>query len=175
MANLIMDSMVGGRKTSFFAILLFGIFLIAGCSTRTSAGLTSTGNSTSSKKVKKISKVFVDTDRDGIEEEIGLEDGLKNMVSDYNGFINAFYSTLTYPASARRNGINGTVILEAFIDTNGLVQSTKIIQSLTPECDEVVLRCFDTASSQYSFIPYLTKDGMAVPFRLHYPVHFNLD
>lgn len=53
-----------------------------------------------------------------------------------------FSRNIRYPAIARENDLQGTVVVTFRIDSNQKISDIKIIKSLSPECDADVLRVF---------------------------------
>lgn len=76
-----------------------------------------------------------------------------------------------YPASMRKAGIEGVVVIEIGIDRNGNVLYGRIIQSLGREFDLVVLRWARTIR----FHPALSRDREAIRSRVRFPVRFRLE
>ena len=52
-------------------------------------------------------------------------------------FINA---NLRYPEAAKRNGIEGIVVVQYIIDSKGMVKQAKVMRGVSPELDEEALR-----------------------------------
>ena len=73
-----------------------------------------------------------------------------------------------YPASALRNGIEGTVLLEILIDSDGSVARSRVIQSV-PGLDAAALEC----AKEWRFQPAL-KDGEPVATIAQAPVVFRI-
>ncbi len=94
------------------------------------------------------------------------------IVGQHN-FLMGFYKTLRYPPSARNNGVQGTVILEVFVDKNGIVEKTEIIQSLHKECDEASEKAF-WENIQSGFHPLVINEE-AKSFKFQLPVKFRLE
>ena len=76
-----------------------------------------------------------------------------------------------YPASMRKAGIEGVVVVEIGIDRNGAVLYGKILQSLGREFDLVVLRW----ARGIRFHPALSRDREAIRSRVRFPVRFRLE
>jgi len=79
---------------------------------------------------------------------------------------------LKYPPMAQRAGIEGNVILELFIDRNGIVQQVKIMKE-TPEdrgFGEAAVKAFMNRKADEPAI----ANGEAVSARYRYPVTFKL-
>ncbi len=75
------------------------------------------------KKVKEEPTYFV-----AVEEQPQLVGGLKGI-----------QSKIFYPEVARKNGIEGKVIVQAIVDENGRVISAKTIKGIGGGCDEVAM------------------------------------
>jgi TonB family protein len=73
-----------------------------------------------------------------------------------------------YPPDAMANGIAGVVILEALIDTEGNVESAKVLRSI-PMLDQAAL----DAVKQWKFTPTLLN-GVPVPVLMTVTVNFTL-
>ena len=80
-------------------------------------------------------------------------------------------ANLTYPPIALRSGIEGRVILELFIDRNGLVQRIIILREEPPErgFGEAAIRAFTGRRG----VPAMAN-GEPVSCRFRYPVSFRI-
>ena len=78
---------------------------------------------------------------------------------------------LIYPEIARRSGIEGRVILELFVDRNGVVQQVRILQESPPDrgFGEAAVRAFAGRVGQPAM-----SNGQPVSSRFRYPVVFRL-
>jgi TonB family protein len=74
-----------------------------------------------------------------------------------------------YPAEARRQRIRGLVVIEAVIDSDGRVHSTRLLQSANPLLDEAALE----AVRLWRYQP-ATRDGKPVRVFLIVTTSFNL-
>ena len=59
---------------------------------------------------------------------------------DANGFSAWVNSRLTYPATAKKNGIQGTVTLQFTIETNGKVTNVEVIRGVEESLDKEAVR-----------------------------------
>lgn len=75
-----------------------------------------------------------------------------------------------YPEEAKKAGIQGKVILEVTIDTEGKVVDVVVLQ--TP--DESLGKAAKESVSQWRFSPALTRDGKAVSVRSSVTIRFAL-
>jgi TonB family protein len=74
-----------------------------------------------------------------------------------------------YPEVARRAGVEGTVVLECVIGTDGSVRSVKVLRSV-PALDEAALE----AARQWRYEP-TTLRGRKVPVIMTVTINFRLD
>lgn len=82
----------------------------------------------------------------------------------------AVFSKLVYPDEAKHLGIEGIVILKAFINENGEVDKTEIIKSVGYGCDEAAAKAVtDTKFSN------ATLNGRTVKAQLLIPVKFKIE
>ena len=63
---------------------------------------------------------------------------VENMPGPIGGMI-AIQEKIKYPEIAKRAGIQGKVIIQAFIDENGDVVHTKVLNGIGAGCDEVAV------------------------------------
>jgi TonB family protein len=75
----------------------------------------------------------------------------------------------TYPPSAMREGVQGSVKLECVVLTDGTVGDVRVKERLHPELDEEAMRSL----RQWTFKPG-TKDGAAVPVQIEVEMTFTL-
>lgn len=79
-------------------------------------------------------------------------------------------SRVPYPAEAKKKNIQGSVLLELYIDTQGNVRDAKVIQSPDASLEKAALE----AAVKLQFSP--AKVGAdAVPVRIRVPYRFELD
>ena len=87
-------------------------------------------------------------------------------------FYKDMYLDFTYPAVARNNSIQGTVMFEVIIDEQGTVQSITKTNSLSPECDLKAQSAIERGCER-GFEPYNYK-GSPVQVKYFIPVNFRL-
>ena len=80
-------------------------------------------------------------------------------------------AALLYPISAFRSGIEGSVVLELFVDSQGLVRRVLIIQEepLNMGFGDAAVRAFTGLKGEPARL-----DGEAVSARFRYPVSFTI-
>ncbi|MFK8104654.1 MAG: TonB family protein [Saprospiraceae bacterium] len=80
------------------------------------------------------------------------------------------YKNLTYPAAAKEEGVEGTVVVNFTVDKNGTIINPKILRKIGSGCEEAVLAMIDKMPT---WIPG-KKDGKAVNVAYNLPVKFKL-
>lgn len=75
-----------------------------------------------------------------------------------------------YPFELKRNGVEGTVLIEFQVDATGQVMTARVLRSDHREFEEPTLR----AVMKWRFEPG-RYNGRAVPFRMQIPVDFHLN
>lgn len=117
--------------------------------------------------------------------EIDIEEG-ETVSSEKKEFVRSFYlehtqaaqtqvkqylsQNMTYPESMRNFGIEGTVVVEVFLDKEGQITESKIIRSLYKEFDKAVLRSMNGMKK----VKVREKNYVGAHHFL-IPLHFNLD
>lgn len=81
----------------------------------------------------------------------------------------SFYLNIEYPEEARRKGIQGRVVLDFVVNTDGHTQDIRIIRSLHPLCDSSSV----AALERTRFVPG-QRNGQKIPVRMRLPVRFQL-
>lgn len=95
--------------------------------------------------------------------------GPSGETPQFIGGRNAFYLRIHYPEAARRQGIEGLVILEFIVDADGVTHDIRIAKSLHALCDSSAVN----ALRQTRFVP-AERNGEAVAVRMRLPVRFQL-
>lgn len=93
---------------------------------------------------------------------------VENMPGPIGGMF-AIQEKIRYPEIAKRAGIQGKVIIQAFIDENGNVIHTKVLSSIGGGCDEMAL----DAVKKTKFNPG-TQNGKPVKVQVAIPIVFKL-
>ena len=86
------------------------------------------------------------------------------------GGIKEIAKNVKYPESARKDGVQGKVLVKAFVDKNGNVTKTIILTSLNADCDKAA----EIAIKKTKFEP-AQKDGKNVDAEVTIPISFKLD
>ncbi len=89
-------------------------------------------------------------------------------------FFEYLASSIKYPESARKYGVEGKVILKYFVDAKGDISDVEVLKGISPDCDAEAKRVLDQmVKSQGNWIPAM-KDGQPVPSAMHLPIKFML-
>ncbi len=117
-----------------------------------------------------------------VEVEYPLFPGCENMGGDMNQLkscadtklLRYLYTNLNYPAQARRNSVQGTVMIKFMVNEDGSVSDPEVTKSLGSGCDEAALTVVENMINQDIRWTPGKKDGkiVAMPFTL--PVRFKL-
>lgn len=86
--------------------------------------------------------------------------------------LTTFYREVQYPAEARNLGIEGRVVLELQITSEGQVSNSEIRSGIGAGCDEEALRVCRKVLTKWS--PAL-RDGMPVSSTFLFPANFRLE
>jgi TonB family protein len=100
------------------------------------------------------------------------EDDFSPLVENMPGPIGGMFAIqekIKYPEIAKRAGIQGKVIIQAFIDENGNVVHTKILNGIGGGCDEMAV----DAVKKTKFNPG-TQNGKPVKVQVTIPIVFKL-
>jgi TonB family protein len=94
--------------------------------------------------------------------------------AEYRGGMESFYrgiaKTVKYPATARRNGVQGRVFVQFIVDKNGVLTDAKVIKGIGSGCDtEALVACLqqkDWLPGSYNGKPIKMLMVLPVTFRL---------
>jgi len=88
--------------------------------------------------------------------------------------LEMLYKTIKYPASARENGIEGTVLLSYIVHEDGTVSDLKVVKSLGYGCDEEALRTVKAIFEKIDWLGAL-ENGIPKKTQMGLPVQFTLE
>lgn len=129
-------------KILFTAVLMLGLFLVSVIETKAQSDV----------------KVFENVD------EMPIPPG------GMDGLINHFVKNLNYPEVAKKENVQGTVMVTFLIDKEGKVTDPEILRGIGSGCDDEALRI---VASMEPWTPGKV-DGKIVITRLQLPVKFAL-
>jgi TonB family protein len=99
----------------------------------------------------------------------GCEDNNKNCAD--KKMLEFIYQNLRYPALARENEVEGTVVVSFIVERNGKITEPKIVREIGGGCGDEVLRVVNLMPT---WIPGKQK-GEAVRVQFNLPVRFQLE
>ena len=85
------------------------------------------------------------------------------------GGIGSLMKTIYYPEIAKKAGVEGTVVIQFVVDTQGRVKDAIVLKGIGGGCDEEALRAVNAAK----FSPGRQR-GKAVAVKMSLPVRFVL-
>ncbi len=163
------------RIHTMYRLLFLSLFVIANTACSNSKKHTGKAEHLESNRIESPkTTVYADVNFDGDYKIIELEK--ENIPEPKQGnslWIKDFFSHFSYPVSAKENGVQGVVILEASFDTFGRLVNTRIKQTLTAECDQVALESFLIATTQ-GYQPLAIK-GIPVNYKIDLQIRFSLE
>ncbi|MEM7103097.1 MAG: M56 family metallopeptidase [Bacteroidota bacterium] len=104
----------------------------------------------------------------GCEGNEGTAKDISNCAM--NKMITYVGSNLKYPKDARKDGVEGMVVVSFIVDANGAIKKPSIAKSLSNSCDKEAMR---VVASMPNWIPG-KKDGKSVPVEMKLPFKFKL-
>lgn len=126
---------------------------------------------------EEVEETLENTPAEEIPENTLVEESVFDAVEQMPEFpggrdqLNKYYeSNLRYPKVAIENGIQGRVIVQFIVNTDGSISDATVIRSVDPACDEEALRFINS-------MPHWTPgqtDGKNVRVRYTLPVTFRL-
>jgi len=116
------------------------------------------------------------------ETEIPIDDvdatalypGTTTKDASNRALLTQVYTSITYPAIARENGVEGMVVSQFQISSTGYVSDPKIVRSLGSGTDEQVLKVINEIAEAGPWTPAV-KDGKNVAMVYTLPVKFKLE
>ena len=107
----------------------------------------------------------------GCEEELTLKERKQCATGELLKFI---YKNVKYPAYARENKIEGTVVISFIVETDGQVSETKITRDIGGGCAEEALNTVNLMIERNILWIPGKQDGEAVRVQFNLPVKFKL-
>lgn len=84
--------------------------------------------------------------------------------------ITYFMDNINYPEQARKSQIEGTVVVQFIVDTDGSIRDAKVVREIGGGCDEEALRVVNSMPNWTAGV----QDGVNVPVKFTMPVRFKL-
>lgn len=89
---------------------------------------------------------------------------------DKDDLLNYFKDNIKYPELARQHKVEGTVIIQFVVETDGSIRSATVVNSIGSGCDEEALRVINGMPKWTAGV----KNGVEVPVQFTIPVMFKL-
>ena len=89
-----------------------------------------------------------------------------------NKMIENLQKVIKYPAKARDDKVNGTVVHSFIIEANGTMSNLKLVKSLTPECDAAAYHAINDLMAASGPWEPGTMGGKAVAVQYQLPIQF---
>ncbi len=83
------------------------------------------------------------------------------------------YTHIKYPVEARKNGIQGKVVIEFMVDEKGVLSDFLVVSGIGGGCDEEAVRAITSMNTAHRWIP-ATTNGEPVKAMFTLPVKFVL-
>lgn len=87
--------------------------------------------------------------------------------------VNRIYKNLKYPAIARENNVEGTVVVSFIINESGKIKDIKLLRDIGAGCGEVTLESVKRLQQEITFQPGM-QQGRTVKVRYNIPIRFRL-
>ena len=111
---------------------------------------------------------------DGNFEEIELDEVPEYLNGGKEGFLNAIYEDIVYPAEARENGIEGLCVVNYEIAVNGAVENIKAIQDPGGRIGDSTIETIELITQGVSFSPGILN-GNPVRVKKELELRFKLE
>jgi len=109
------------------------------------------------------------TDKEKKDSQMARALSVSDQDPQIRGGMGSLYLNIHYPEQARAQGIEGRVILEFTVKSDGNVEHLDVAESLHPLCDSAAVK----GVRSVDFIP-AKHNGDPIPVRLRLPVRFKL-
>lgn len=108
--------------------------------------------------------------KNGEIKKYTVEEVLPSFPGGPDAFIKYLSQTITYPQIARRNNVQGRVVLTFTVEKDGKLSDVKVVSSLGPDIDAEAVRVIKNSSKWKPGIQY----GEVVRAKYTVPVYFSL-
>jgi protein TonB len=124
--------------------------------------------------VEEIFKVVEEMPRfPGCEDQGGTTQEKKACAD--KKMLEFIYKNIKYPAIARENGVEGTVVIQFVVEKDGAISDAKIVRDIGAQCGQESLRVVNLMNSEnLKWIPGKQR-GRPVKVQFNLPVKFKLE
>lgn len=151
-------------------LLLLSLLFAIGCTPKVKVIATESAPN-SKHNFQKVETVYYFLEND--QWIVGEPDEIPEKEANLD-FTLAMYKNIVYPAMARENGVQGTVILALMINEVGQVIESEIKQDLREGCGAAALKAVRFAATRAT-LPAIYKDGMPRKVKIDMPVRFKFE
>lgn len=117
-----------------------------------------------------------------IVEQMPRFPGCENVAGDQNAkkecadrkMMEFIYANIQYPAIARENNVEGTVVVQFVVDTDGRISNAKVVRDIGAQCGEEALRIVELMNSMPEKWTPGKQRGRPVRVLFMLPVKFKL-
>ncbi len=125
-------------------------------------------------EVEEIFKVVEQMPRfPGCENEAG-DDKAKKACADKK-MLQFIYKNIKYPAIARENGVEGTVVIQFVVEKDGSIKDARIVRDIGAQCGSEALRVVNMMNSMGGKWTPGKQRGKSVRVQFNLPVKFRLE
>jgi protein TonB len=117
-----------------------------------------------------------------IVEQMPRFPGCENVAGDQNAkkecadrkMMEFIYANIQYPAIARENNVEGTVVVQFVVDTDGSISNAKVVRDIGAQCGEEALRIVELMNNMPEKWTPGKQRGRPVRVLFMLPVKFKL-
>ncbi|MDX1666744.1 MAG: energy transducer TonB, partial [Saprospiraceae bacterium] len=107
-------------------------------------------------------------------ENISGGDAEKKACADRK-MLEFIYSNIKYPAIARENGVEGTVVIQFVVEKDGTIQNANVVRDIGAQCGQEALRVVNLMNEKgLNWTPGKQR-GRPVRVQFNLPVKFRLE
>lgn len=106
-------------------------------------------------------------------EDQGSEEEKKNCAAQE--LLKFIYKNIKYPAIARENGVEGTVVVTFVVEKDGTVTDVKVVRDIGAQCGEEALRVVNLMNTENLRWTPGKQRGRPVRVQFNLPVKFKLE
>ena len=123
--------------------------------------------------VEEIFKVVEQMPRFPGCEDLGSEEEKKKCAQDE--LLKFIYKNIKYPAIARENGVEGTVVVTFVVEKDGAVTDARVVRDIGAQCGDEALRVVELMNKQGIKWTPGKQRGRSVRVQFNLPVKFKLE
>jgi protein TonB len=99
----------------------------------------------------------------------------KGSVCGSKKLLEFIYKNIKYPAIARENGVEGTVVVQFVVEKDGSIEAAKVVRDIGAGCGEESLRVVELMNKKNLKWTPGKQRGRAVRVQFNLPVKFRLE